>query len=98
MGGRCHYHYDEQIFAEERGEKVKQNCLRAVERGRTHKAKATRNSISWVAMVKSEPGLLPRTMSESVVLLQLVSVLTSMAYTATKGHKDAQCLDCRPWP
>lgn len=42
------------------------------------------------AMVTSGLGLPPGTMSESV--------RTSTAHSATKDHKDAQCLGCNLWP
>lgn len=41
----------------------------------------------WV-MVTSSPGLLPTTMSRSLVLLQLGAVLLSLPYVATRVHVD----------
>lgn len=43
-------------------------------------------------MVLSRPGLLLRAMSESMSLLQPVSMLMSMAHGATKGHVDVHGL------
>lgn len=40
-----------------------------------------------------QPGLLPRTMCEPLVLLQPGSVLVSMIHIVTKGHRDARGLE-----
>lgn len=81
LGGRCRY--VEQIYGGEMVEKVKQNGSCAVERGGTEEAKAVRSGLMWVgclpprARVMSGPRLLPRAMSESMVIPQPRSVLTS---------------------
>lgn len=43
--------------------------------------------LPW-STVTSKPGLLPRAMSESVVLTQLETVLMPLAQVATKDHRD----------
>lgn len=44
------------------------------------------------AMVMSMPRLLPRSMSESLALLQLGSVLMSVTLVETEGHAEAGSL------
>lgn len=86
------------------GEKGRHEGPGAVERGRTDEVKAERNRLMWEACflprarVMSRPGLLPRALSGSMVLLQPGSVLMPMTHAATKGHKDAQGLGCHLWP
>ena len=92
-------HYDKQICSGEMVEKVKQNGSCAVERGRMEEMQAdaggllaTRDHDNAWAM------LLSRTMSGSMVLLQLGFEWTAMAHVATKDCNDALYLVCPLWP
>ena len=49
-------------------------------------------------MVISRPSGLLRTVSGSMVLLQLGSVLQAVAHTATRVHMESWCLGHSRWP
>lgn len=72
-------------------ERERQNGSCPVKRAISVEAKAVRSGLIWVAcllpgaMVKVQPGLLPRIMSGSTALMQPWSVLMSMATVTTEG-------------
>lgn len=87
-------HKPAQNVRERKRERERQNGSCPVKKGRSEGVKVVRNRLMWEArlppkaVLASGSGLLTRTMSGSVALLQLRSVLMSVVPVITEGHKD----------
>lgn len=85
-------------------ERKRQSSSCPVKRDRSEEEKTISYRLGWVAssppgaMVISRPGLLPRPMSVSVVLLRSQSVLMFMAPITTKGQEKRALAQSWPCP